>query len=178
MSRARRSGLIIGLLCLVGCFGVRLLPAGPTHKTITVAYPKGQVFDAALLQAYAMNLDVKVIERDSGLMRFETALLSPASMEQYCVYPLQPVTCSAAPRSFTKAEQLGVGGSGTLSISILVSSVSDDSSAVDVRSNGTTTIVLPVYGEGRVARTIPVESNGKLEHDFLEGLGTRLQGQR
>jgi hypothetical protein len=116
-----------------------------------------------------MNLEVKVIEKASGLLRFETIQLPPDQMDQYCVYPLVSTGCRRLPTSFTAAAAAYGGGRGMLSITVLVKSTGPESSAIDIRTNGTASLTTR-----RTTDTYPVESKGVLEEELIKGVRARL----
>ena len=80
--------ICIVMLTIAGCvsYGVRV----PTRTAISdtqISASRDEVFDAALVVAQQLSLDVRVLEKDSGLIRFEAALLTPFQLDQYCEYP-------------------------------------------------------------------------------------------
>ncbi len=80
--------ICIVMLTIAGCvsYGVRV----PTRTAISdtqISASRDEVFDAALVVSQRLSLNVGVLEKDSGLIRFEAALLSPFQMDQYCEYP-------------------------------------------------------------------------------------------
>lgn len=66
-----------------------ILPLAPQPflETITLAKPRGLIFDAALAVSQKMGLTVEVLERKSGFLRLEMSTLSATQMDQYCRYP-------------------------------------------------------------------------------------------
>jgi len=75
----RRLSASLLLTLLFGCWRYQVRPANPAHLQEPFAYPRNEVFDAVLSQAHEMNLEVKVLEKASGLVRFETIQLYAAS---------------------------------------------------------------------------------------------------
>ena len=80
------------LSCLVvfitGCATTgRLVPAQTAIQDYSINAPIQKVFEAALVVAQSRNLDVAVLEKQSGLIRFEAAFLSPTQLDNYCKYP-------------------------------------------------------------------------------------------
>jgi hypothetical protein len=86
----RRFGVvvIVAMLSLVGC-AVRgeLRPGRTQIHSFSVERSRSEVFDAALSLAQQLNLDVAVLEKQSGLIRFENAALTAAQLDRYIEYP-------------------------------------------------------------------------------------------
>jgi len=165
----RRLGASLLLTLLFGCWRYQVRPANPAHLQEPFAYPRNEVFDAVLSQAHEMNLEVKVLEKASGLLRFETVQLSPTEMDQYCEYPIESTGCRQLPTSFAETEAWEAGGRGVMSITALVTATDADASMVDVRANGQTEITMR-----GVTRVYTVESTGILERQLITGAKGRL----
>ena len=54
-----------------------------SHYEFSVAAPRDVVFDRLLRIGQARNLNVQVLEKSSGIVRFENAALSPAFLDTY-----------------------------------------------------------------------------------------------
>jgi hypothetical protein len=82
-------------------------------------------------------LDVKVLEKDSGLLRFERAFLTATQLDQYCVYPFEPVGCRAdgygSFEMHQNYEQAPV--SGEVSLTVLMSELTPARTELEMRSN-------------------------------------------
>lgn len=157
------------LTLLVGCWSFRVRNASPAHLQEPLNYSRNDVFDAVLGEAHKMNLEVKVLEKASGLLRFETIRLSPTQMDQYCQYPLESTGCRQLPTSLSGAADANESGWGVLSITVLVTSTGADSSMVDIRAIGETAITVR-----SVTHALSVESTGVLERELLDGVKQRL----
>lgn len=87
----KRLALFVSILFIAGCVtpgqGSRLLPVRTAISDIKIEAPRQDVFDASLIVSQYLNLNVAVLEKDSGLIRFETAALTASQLGQYCEYP-------------------------------------------------------------------------------------------
>ena len=61
---------VLAAIALCGCHRARIIPATTSFADFDVAYPRERVFDAALSVANRLNLNVAVLEKSSGLLRF------------------------------------------------------------------------------------------------------------
>jgi len=159
--------LLAVLLCLglVGCAPLRPIPVEPTNKSYDFNVSKQKVFDAALLTAQELNLDVKVIERDSGFVRFDKATLSPAQLDQYCEYPW--VDSNGKPAATFQRGEMSWPFSGRASITIVVTE-HGSSSSVNVRTN------LSYSGPGSFGSG-DCNSKGVFEDEFISKLQEHLK---
>lgn len=173
MSIYSRSILCAGMVVLAGCFAYSVKPHEPFHEERVLPFGQAAVVDAALAEAHALNLDVKVIDRQSGLIRFERSSIPTDEMERYLVYPLEPGPVSAVQKTWATAASLNYDPSGTITLAVLATA-RGDSTGLDVRSNATATLMLPPAAGG--ARTFPARSTGKLESEFIDGVQKRLSG--
>lgn len=80
--------ICIVMLTIAGCVSTGVLV--PTRTAISdtpISASRDEVFDAALVVSQQQSLNVGVLEKDSGLIRFEAALLTPVQLDEYCEYP-------------------------------------------------------------------------------------------
>lgn len=162
----------LGLLLYgAGCTRMLPKPGTPSLHDFTVACPRSQVFDLALAFAQQRNLEVKVLEKSSGLIRFETTTLTAPDLDRYCVFPLVSSRDNLPTHTYEAwaREYVGVVA-GTLSLNMLLSETGPNSTKVSVRGNWSVVMT----GDGsRYAG--PVSSNGFLEDEiqrYLEGQQT------
>jgi hypothetical protein len=143
-------------------------PGSANLHEFTVACPRSQVFDHALSFAQRRNLEVKVLEKSSGLIRFETTTLSAGSLDQYCVFPLVSSRDNLPTHTYEAwaSEYAGVVV-GTVSLNLLLSEDGPASTKVSIRGNWSVVMT----GDGS-RYSGPVSSNGFLEDElrrYLEG---------
>ena len=105
-----------------------------------VEAPRSGVFDAALGVAQALNLDVVVLEKSSGLIRFENASLSPAQLQRYCAYPVVYVDNEEPVKTFAdwSRDLQGRGLTplrGHVNLTFLLRESDADSTSLNIRGN-------------------------------------------
>lgn len=130
---------------------------------------RAEVFDAALAVAQAANLNVAVLEKDSGLIRFESASLSPQQLDRYCHYPVVYVESGKPFDTFEnwnyRSVVAGVGHVfGSVTLSFLISETADGSN-INLRSN---------WAARNNTESLPCQSKGILERELLDQLAARL----
>ncbi len=162
---------ILVMLTLVGC-AVRgeLRPGRTQVHSFSVERSRSDVFDAALTLAQQMNLDVAVLEKQSGLIRFENAALSAAQLDQYVEYPYVKPGTTAPIQSFqqwyNRAIQLNEGPvRGRVSVTLLLGEDGPEKSKAVLRTNW-------VAQSNR--ESYPCNSLGTFEREFEEALRLRL----
>lgn len=127
--------------------------------------PRQNVFDAALFVAQVYNLDVALLEKQSGLIRFEKGFLDAFQLDKYCVYPyVNPKTGNAWDTfvNWNKRSLEAGGGSvyGKFSLTILI--VEEDSASnVILRSR---------FIAHNNTVTVPCNSNGEFERKFVNDI--------
>jgi hypothetical protein len=159
----------LALLTLVGCvsYGTRV----PTNTEITdtrLSASRGEVFDAALVVAQQLNLNVGVLEKDSGLIRFDAPLLAPYQLDKYCEYPY--VNRSGKPfdtfSNFdTRSQKNGTGPvSGKVTLTVLIT---DDpaGSNMNMRSS---------WSASNAKETAACNSTGVFEREFNQSMKAYL----
>ena len=99
--------VLLAWLSLTAC----VAPVAVTPVTGEVSFAdfsfsqsRDQVFDLALAVAQRLNLNVAVLEKSSGLLRFESAVLSADQLDKYCVYPYKPGQYQSTSRYFRWVE--------------------------------------------------------------------------
>src|SRR5438552_3110137 len=76
------------VVALAACArAVPVVPQTASYYEFSVAAPRDRAFDELLRVAHRNNLSVHVLEKSSGLLRFESATLSAAQLDEYCQYP-------------------------------------------------------------------------------------------
>jgi hypothetical protein len=164
--------LILGVAVVLGVTSCRTnlnLILGPSpNLEREYSSSKEEVFDAALAVGHKLNLEVKVLERESGLIRFERASLLPAELDLYCAYPLQ---YSGHRRGFEEFETFSEFNSyqrvfGDVSLTILIRSEAANRSVLDLSGRWTAT-----FGQ---RTSYVLWSKGILEREYLDGVKDRL----
>ena len=139
-----------------------------THTFDTTA-DRESVFDAALAASHLLNMDVAVLEKESGLIRFESTTLSAQQLDQYCKYPYAHPRTGEPLKTFQILQnqllkQKAGTVTGRVSISVLVSG--HEPSNINVRSN---------YSASTYAESIGCNSLGKLESRFIANMKSHLR---
>lgn len=129
-----------------------------------------QTFDAALVVSQILNLNVAVLEKQSGLIRFETASLSPLQLDQYCEYPYRYPSTGKPWDTFRnwnkRSLKTGAGPvRGKVSITILITE-QESSSIMNMRSN---------WHSYNATETTPCNSTDIFEREFVSRLESQLQ---
>ena len=162
------------LSCLVvfitGCATTgRLVTAETAIQDYSINAPIQNVFEAALVVAQFRNLDVSVLEKQSGLIRFEAASLSPTQLDKYCEYPYVHPNTGRAWDTFVNwnKRSLNAGGGpvrGKVSLTLLITG-KGSASNINLRSNWTS------YNS---IETTLCNSNGEFEREFINDLKRHL----
>ena len=114
-------------MSLLACAGPRTLRSGaPGSIEFTISRSPVTAFQAVLEAAHSLNLSVDLMDRDSGLVQFESAGLSPQQLDEYCVYPFVKKGTIEPFSTFSDWNQQSVlynqgPVTGSVSISVLVS---------------------------------------------------------
>ena len=167
----KRTMLALGLAVFISGCGTPpdYVPVETSVKNFTVSATRAEVFDAALVVAQASNLDVAVLEKDSGLIRFEAASISSDQMDVYCLYPFTVSNSDVAWDTYynwnARSVRAGSGAvRGRVSISILVSEVESECN-LSIRSN---------WECFNNTETHACNSTGILERELLQGIESHL----
>jgi hypothetical protein len=100
------------------------------------------VFESLLSVAQTLNLSIDVLEKQSGFMQFKNAALSPSQLDQYCRYPAVKPNTTQPWSTFVNWNQRSMGAGagsvrGSVSISILLTQLSENSSKLKIHSTWT-----------------------------------------
>ena len=171
MSSDFRIGLFLALVATASACRPTLVPGRAfTMETFSVPAPRERVVDAALSIAQRLNLQVAVIEKASGLIRFENAALIPLQLDQYCIYPYR----SHDPRtnrpegSFIRRNEEDPGSvRGAVTLNILIAD-QGASSQLSLRANWTAVIEEDL---------VVLDSRGTLEGDFRIAIFRALEAE-
>jgi hypothetical protein len=156
--------LFTGLIIFISSCATNYDPVQPYVENRQYNNSQNTVFDAALSVATLMNLNVAVIEKSSGLIRFTNDSYGAGLLDEYCKPHI--VDSKGRPKfTFTEwNDDLRDDDSpplvGTAQITLLVSTVNGISN-INVRTNFK-------------ANGIAVNSTGKLEQTFLKYLEQKL----
>lgn len=158
--------LLFGLSLLISSCARKYDPVQPYIENRQYNRQPNSVFDAALSVATLMNLNVAVIEKSSGLIRFEADSLGAGLLDQYCKPHI--VDSKGRPKyTFTEWNEDLLDENlppliGRAQVTLLVS-VTDGKTNINLRTN---------FRAGDIA----VNSTGILEKTFLRYLEEKLGG--
>ncbi len=146
-------------------------PADPLHTVVEIPASEGEVFDAALAAAHELNLEVKVLEKASGLIRFERASLSARDLDLFCAFPFVFRGRGYLPTSFTQlaARPASSVENAVLSMTLLVGTADEGESKLDLRSAWTASI----WYDERNLGTHSLRSTTVFEQPFLDAVRQR-----
>jgi hypothetical protein len=166
--------VLLAWLSLTAC----VAPVAVTPVTGEVSFAdfsfsqsRDQVFDLALAVAQRLNLNVAVLEKSSGLLRFESAVLSADQLDNYCVYPYnrantsQPVDTFAGWNRRSLANGRGPA-TGTVSLTVLLGET----------PHGTTVNLRAAFTAGNATEKYAVNSKQVLESAFRDALQKQIGG--
>jgi hypothetical protein len=149
--------LVFFLVSLSSCLpAITVRPVDPFVRDYVLATSRATAFDASLRAAQESNLDVAVLDRESGLLRFEAAAVSATQLDRYCLYPV--VDRSGEAQATFAEWNAGLPLRGAVTLSLLFSEVTEGTS-INVRSNWTVSNSQVVY---------PCQSTGVLEDEIIE----------
>lgn len=151
---------------------VEQVPAETTTTEETVAASRDQAFDAALAVAQELNLNVDVLGKASGLLKFENAFLSAPQLDRYCDYPWQYRATGEPFDTFTnwdsRSQTQGAGTvKGNVALNVLMKEVGPEETEVSIRTT---------LSAGNRNETAQCTSTEVLEEEFLNGLKEELGG--
>lgn len=159
------------LLPLYGCSSFEIgtyVPATPTDYETTVDGSRDVVFESLLSVVQSHNLSVDVLEKQSGFMQFKNATLIPSQMDQYCLYPFVKPGTTLPMRNFVAPDAIMPSSGGSVSISILLSPLSANSTKLKIHSSW-----IARFG---VSATYPCTSLSVLEKEVEADLRSQLIG--
>jgi hypothetical protein len=162
--------ICIVMLTIAGCVGSRVrVPLKTPISDTEISASRDEVFDAALVISQRLSLNVGVLEKDSGLIRFDAALLTPFQLDHYCEYPYvnragRPMDTFAG----FDARSLKAGGgpvNGQVSLTVLIT---DDpvGSNMNMRS---------IWSATNGVETAACNSTGVFERDFIREMKSYLR---
>lgn len=162
--------VLVAIFLITGCATIGLLvPVDTAIKNHNINASRQQTFDAALVVAQMQNLNVAVLEKQSGLIRFETASLSAAQLDRYCEYPYVHPSTGKPWDTFqnwnNRSLKAGAGPvRGKVSITILITE-KEGGSSMNMRSN---------WNAYNATETTPCNSKGIFEKEFMTQLKSQL----
>lgn len=165
MKSFKKISFLFFVLLITGCATGKIIPAETAIQNFEVNVSRQQAFDASLAVAQMLNLSVAVLEKQSGLIRFETATLSADQLDQYCDYMAVDPSTNKPWDTFknwnTRSVENGGGNvKGTVTINILITEKASRSS-ISMRSNWVASNAREVY---------PCNSKKIFENDFISKL--------
>jgi len=152
-----------------GCVTGQLIAAKTSVSSYTINAPRGRVFDVALVVSQSRNLNVAVLEKQSGLIRFEAASLSALDLDKYCNYPYINPNTGGPWDTFTNWNQRSLNAgtgpvNGKMSITLLITDRGSKSD-VNLRSNWVS------YNR---TETTPCRSSERFEREFVNDIKRTL----
>lgn len=164
------------LVTVLTCGCVTVTPSGvpvpaETRTTEDIIWaPRATVFDAALAVAQDLNLNVDVLEKASGLLKFESAFLSPSQLDRFCTYPAKDPKTGEAWDTFANWNSRSVSGgsgavTGRVALNVLMKELAPQETEVSIRAT---------FSASNNTETNQCGSLGVLEEEFLEGLREEL----
>lgn len=172
----RTLGAIVCLLliALASCVRVDPVPADSKTTDFRLAKPRAEVFDAAVAVGQRLNLDVPVLEKESGFLRFEYANVTPDQLDRYCQYPYVTTKTGAPEATFAEWSERGTLG-GLIQLVLVMSEDGPAATRIAVRSR--CKVVAP--GDTRPRGYTNVFANecnslGTLEKEFIDAIEARL----
>lgn len=135
----RRVVLALALAAIPACAVGVPRPVEVRPVEISLPAQKARVFDAALAAGQELNLNVAVLERSSGLIRFERASMDASQLQEYCEYPLVNSRTGWPWDTFTKWNVRSVQGrsgsvTGSVSLTLLMTE-SGGATNLNIRAN-------------------------------------------
>lgn len=134
-------GALLVATMLPGCRRPRpVIPDAGFHREFTVASGRDATFEALLRVAHQLNLTVRVIEKQSGLVGFTNAGLNASQLDQFARYPFTKGKTDQPYDTFTGWQEKSLEGgggpvTGTVTVDIVLTAISPVSTDVDFRSN-------------------------------------------
>jgi hypothetical protein len=164
-----RPGRLLLLLAVLSSCVPALREAGPSIIDFRFEAEREELFQAALRVGQQLNLDVKVLDRESGLIRFERAALSAEELDSYCEYVFRS-GCTPLPGSYEGHRKAGQSVYGNMSLTVLFTDRKDGETDLNIRANWSVTIARGGYFSG----VYNVESTGVFEKKFHTMLQAEL----
>ena len=177
----RNCGQLILPIVLTACFLVAgcktpiLKPGTVSYGDFVVPCERDQVFDDALKFAQAYNLSAAVLEKSSGLIKFELVSIQPSVLDAYCEFPFRDPETGSPWATFLGSRRLWLSPvSGKVRLNLLMSENGSKSTSVNIRGNWN--VRMADY-DGDSLRTIPLDSTGVLEAELQKSLTSACAGK-
>lgn len=161
----------LGILALLGCSPKYVAnPIDPDVEEYLIKASKKDIFDVALAVSQEKRLDVAVIEKESGLIRFESTYFSARLMDSYCEYPLnyeengQPASTFQDWDTESLEEEQGTV-KGLVSLTFLIREVGEDVATIRVKSN---------WSVGNSREQMHCNTTGVFEQDLIDRIKLEL----
>ncbi len=160
-----------------GCVKVRPVPAEPKITEHHIPRTRDEVFDTAVAVGQRTNLDVPVLEKQSGFLRFEYTAVRPDQLDRYCEYPYVDKKTGKPFEAFTqwnlRATGEGASVTGLVQLVLVLSSEGPGATNVTVRER------CEVHGDWGPkgfthVRLNECNSTGTLEQEFMSNVASRL----
>jgi hypothetical protein len=162
-----------GLLLIVGSLAVSTscislpvpVPVDANRSLVEMSFPapRNVVFDSALLSAQELNLNVAVLEREGGLLRFDAATLSATQLDRYCQFVFVK---KGTNEPFSTFRKYFLNAWGEVRLTLLLNADTPTTSKGTLRGNFTAHAGNFAYG---------CNSLGLLEKEFEAALRRHLQ---
>lgn len=160
-----------------GCAKLSIQRPPPSRHEFVVPCPRSQVYDDALAFAQASNLNVAVLEKSSGLIKFERASLNLVELDTFCEFPfLDPDTKQPIATYWEWVTWWGeYVGNPSVSLNVLMSDRGPKATAVSIRGDWSADMSSSHYRLGEEKRRLA--STGALEGMLREYLVSRCEGR-
>ncbi len=79
---------ILMLVMVTACAKTWIEPVEPSNSRYRFSADFNDLFSAAISAGQQMNLTIDVIEKDSGVLKFNNAALNVQQLDRYCRYPV------------------------------------------------------------------------------------------
>lgn len=158
---------IVVAFLLHGAMGCRPYPVPKpgdiSFKEFIVPCPRPEVFDDALAFAHASNLVVAVLEKSSGLIKFEQANLTVTDLDAFCEFPLRDAKTGAPFSTFWEWNQWWGEriGDSKVFLNVLMSEKGSKQTSINIRGNWSAVLSNDAYTG--VTRAYTLDSTGVLE---------------
>lgn len=175
MSRTIAIVVVVALTVgTLGCIRALPVPAQSSTTDYRVPRPREEVFDAAVAVGQRMNLDVPVLEKGSGFLRFEYANVSAEQLDRYCQFPYASTKSNVPTGTFSEWAEAG-RVVGIIQLVLVMSA--DGPAATNLAVRSRCRVVAP--GELRPRGYTNVfadecNSLGVLEKEFVGSIEARL----
>lgn len=151
--------------------GIPLPSTGAEHHQFVVGARREVAFEALLHAAHHLNLNVKVLEKSSGLVGFENATLTAVQLDAYCNYPFMHPRTRQPLKTFSEWSRDALARNqgqvtGVVALNVVMTEASPASTHVDLRTN---------WIGATLAERYTLVSKGVLERQIESAILERLQ---